>query len=283
MGKDAFYVLGHDSRLGQVFNNLIDNALSFSPADGTVRVTLRRGRGEIEIVVDDDGPGIPPTLSSASSSASTPTGRTRASARIRASACRSRARSSRRIAGRSGREPARAAGADGEPRRLGARFSRAPAAARLSRRMREIHATCVVIGEAGDPDPRPLGSRQIDASRARCLRGAALAGRFGRLVATTASSSRRGTAALVARPVAPIAGMIEVRGAASSTRRIEPAAVVRLVVDCVAAARARLPEASESTPSLAGTSHSAAGLARPRRDLPSCVLWRLRVTLRTPD
>ena len=31
-GRDAFLVLGHDSRLGQVFNNLIDNARSFSPA-----------------------------------------------------------------------------------------------------------------------------------------------------------------------------------------------------------------------------------------------------------
>ncbi len=60
MGKDAFFVFGHDSRLAQVFSNLVDNARSFSPRDGTVRVTLRRGRGEIDIVVDDDGPGIPP-------------------------------------------------------------------------------------------------------------------------------------------------------------------------------------------------------------------------------
>jgi two-component system sensor histidine kinase ChvG len=60
MGKDAFFVLGHDSRLAQVANNLIDNARSFSPPDGIVRVTLRRGRGEVEIVVEDDGPGIPP-------------------------------------------------------------------------------------------------------------------------------------------------------------------------------------------------------------------------------
>jgi two-component system sensor histidine kinase ChvG len=59
-GRDAFLVLGHDSRLGQVFNNLIDNARSFSPADGTVRVTLRRRKKEIEIIVEDDGPGIEP-------------------------------------------------------------------------------------------------------------------------------------------------------------------------------------------------------------------------------
>jgi two-component system sensor histidine kinase ChvG len=60
MGKEAFFVFGHDSRLAQVFSNLIDNARSFSPADATVRVGLRRGRGEIDVIVDDDGPGIPP-------------------------------------------------------------------------------------------------------------------------------------------------------------------------------------------------------------------------------
>ena len=55
----AFMVLGNDSRLGQVVDNLIDNARSFSPAGGAVRVTCRRLRGEIEIIVDDDGPGVP--------------------------------------------------------------------------------------------------------------------------------------------------------------------------------------------------------------------------------
>ena len=55
----AFTVLGHDSRLGQVIDNLIDNARSFSPAGGTVRVTCRRLKTEVEIVVDDDGPGVP--------------------------------------------------------------------------------------------------------------------------------------------------------------------------------------------------------------------------------
>ncbi|MFK8253811.1 stimulus-sensing domain-containing protein [Ancylobacter terrae] len=55
-----FIVLGHDSRLGQVVNNLIDNARSFSPKGGEVRVTCRRLKDAVEIVVDDDGPGIPP-------------------------------------------------------------------------------------------------------------------------------------------------------------------------------------------------------------------------------
>jgi two-component system, OmpR family, sensor histidine kinase ChvG len=55
----AFMVLGNDSRLGQVVDNLIDNARSFSPPGGTVRVTCRRLKNQIEILVDDDGPGIP--------------------------------------------------------------------------------------------------------------------------------------------------------------------------------------------------------------------------------
>jgi two-component system sensor histidine kinase ChvG len=56
----VFKVPGHDSRLGQVVSNLIDNARSFSPPGSTVRVTCRRLKNEVEIVVDDDGPGIRP-------------------------------------------------------------------------------------------------------------------------------------------------------------------------------------------------------------------------------
>jgi two-component system, OmpR family, sensor histidine kinase ChvG len=56
---DAFVVLGHDSRIGQVVRNLIDNARSFSPEGGTVRVILDRIEDNVRIVVEDDGPGIP--------------------------------------------------------------------------------------------------------------------------------------------------------------------------------------------------------------------------------
>jgi two-component system, OmpR family, sensor histidine kinase ChvG len=59
-GPADFIVPGHDSRLGQVIDNLIENARSFSPPAATVRVTCRRLRQQIEIVVDDDGPGIRP-------------------------------------------------------------------------------------------------------------------------------------------------------------------------------------------------------------------------------
>jgi two-component system sensor histidine kinase ChvG len=59
-GPQAFVVPGHDSRIGQVIDNLIANARSFSAPGGTVRVTARRIRDKVEIIVDDDGPGIRP-------------------------------------------------------------------------------------------------------------------------------------------------------------------------------------------------------------------------------
>jgi two-component system sensor histidine kinase ChvG len=56
---EEYFVLGHDIRLGQVFNNLIDNARSFCRKDGTVRVRLRPMKaGGVEVSVEDEGPGI---------------------------------------------------------------------------------------------------------------------------------------------------------------------------------------------------------------------------------
>jgi two-component system sensor histidine kinase ChvG len=56
---DAFIVMGHEARLGRVITNLLDNAISFSPEGGVVAVRARRLDTAIEIIVDDDGPGIP--------------------------------------------------------------------------------------------------------------------------------------------------------------------------------------------------------------------------------
>lgn len=53
-------VLGIDSALGQVIRNLVDNAFSFSPPGRPVTVTLRRRGPEVEISVEDEGPGIRP-------------------------------------------------------------------------------------------------------------------------------------------------------------------------------------------------------------------------------
>ncbi len=46
-------------RLTQVLDNLLENAVSFSPAGGTVTVSLHAEAAGVAIVVADQGPGIP--------------------------------------------------------------------------------------------------------------------------------------------------------------------------------------------------------------------------------
>jgi two-component system sensor histidine kinase ChvG len=58
-GAWPYRVIGHDSRLSQVIVNLLDNAISFSPPGGRVAVLARRMGHEIQIAVEDEGPGIP--------------------------------------------------------------------------------------------------------------------------------------------------------------------------------------------------------------------------------
>jgi len=53
-------VRGMESRLVQVWRNLISNAVSFSPPRGLIRVTARREGRRVRVSVSDEGPGIPP-------------------------------------------------------------------------------------------------------------------------------------------------------------------------------------------------------------------------------
>ena len=52
-------VRGVEDRLVQVFRNLISNAESFSPPRGRIGIQARESGGSVEVIVDDDGPGIP--------------------------------------------------------------------------------------------------------------------------------------------------------------------------------------------------------------------------------
>jgi len=54
-----FRVLGVESRLVQVFQNLLTNAFSFSPSGGAVTVRIRRDGDWVVATVEDEGPGIP--------------------------------------------------------------------------------------------------------------------------------------------------------------------------------------------------------------------------------
>ncbi|HYM72539.1 MAG TPA: stimulus-sensing domain-containing protein [Stellaceae bacterium] len=57
--RRGLVVPGIESRLSQIFLNLISNAVSFSPADGEIRVRAVQDGRAVLVTVDDDGPGIP--------------------------------------------------------------------------------------------------------------------------------------------------------------------------------------------------------------------------------
>jgi two-component system sensor histidine kinase ChvG len=56
----GYVVLGHESRLGQVARNLLDNARSFTAPGTRLTVRIRRVGPDVEFRVDDRGPGIRP-------------------------------------------------------------------------------------------------------------------------------------------------------------------------------------------------------------------------------
>lgn len=57
-GNAPFFVAGHESRLGQVFSNIIENGRSFVGDDGEMRIALQRIADRVEITFEDNGPGI---------------------------------------------------------------------------------------------------------------------------------------------------------------------------------------------------------------------------------
>src|SRR5437762_1667201 len=57
--SEGVAVEGDRRRLGQILRNLLDNAVKFSPAGGTVRIRIDRVGRKPSLVVEDDGPGIP--------------------------------------------------------------------------------------------------------------------------------------------------------------------------------------------------------------------------------
>jgi len=56
---ERLFVRGDEDALGQLLDNLIENALKFSPCNGTVRVSVSEGDSAVTLCVADEGPGVP--------------------------------------------------------------------------------------------------------------------------------------------------------------------------------------------------------------------------------
>ena len=57
---DQIIVTGQPEPLETILENLVDNAISFSPIGGRVAVRLERHGAQAIISVEDDGPGVAP-------------------------------------------------------------------------------------------------------------------------------------------------------------------------------------------------------------------------------
>jgi two-component system sensor histidine kinase ChvG len=53
-------VMGKPDRLARAINNILDNAVSFSPPGGLVEIAAARVGDQVRIRIDDEGPGVPP-------------------------------------------------------------------------------------------------------------------------------------------------------------------------------------------------------------------------------
>jgi two-component system sensor histidine kinase ChvG len=59
MDGSPVLVFASPERLSQVFENLLTNAISFSPSGSGIAVTVKAHAGEAVVTIDDSGPGIP--------------------------------------------------------------------------------------------------------------------------------------------------------------------------------------------------------------------------------
>jgi two-component system sensor histidine kinase ChvG len=57
--RGSALIFGDGHRLARAIENLVDNAISFSPPGGLVQVAATRDQDEIVVRVEDEGPGVP--------------------------------------------------------------------------------------------------------------------------------------------------------------------------------------------------------------------------------
>src|SRR5262249_38916432 len=93
-----------------------------------------------------------------------------------------------------------------------------------------VHASCVVLSEAGGLIRRASGSGKSSLAR-ELLHAAALIGRFACLVSDDRTQIYARHGRIIARPVVAISGLLEIRGIGILQTAHEPGAVLRLIVD----------------------------------------------------
>ena len=52
-------IFGHEGRIVQVIDNIVDNAVTFAPTNSKIDITLCANTTNVKITIDDEGPGIP--------------------------------------------------------------------------------------------------------------------------------------------------------------------------------------------------------------------------------
>jgi two-component system sensor histidine kinase ChvG len=57
--KGSAVVMGKPDRLARALNAILDNAVSFSPANGLIEIAVTLVDDEVRIRIDDEGPGVP--------------------------------------------------------------------------------------------------------------------------------------------------------------------------------------------------------------------------------
>ena len=136
-----------------------------------------------------------------------------------------------------------------------------------------VHASCVVLGEAGVLIRGPAGSGKSQLAR-RLV--SAYPG-FARLVSDDRARIEVRHGRVVARTVPAIAGALEIRGLGLVRTAFEPAAVVRLVVDALPGPADRLPEVADAQVDVSGV--ALPRIAGRLDSLGEATLWRLNPSM----
>ena len=273
-----FKVPGHDSRLGQVVSNLIDNARSFSPPGGSVRITCRRLKNEVEIVVDDDGPGIrPEALDKIFERFYTD----RPHQGFGQNSGLGLSISKQIVEAHGGTHLGREPHHRRRPHR-GATCARRPLRGSPARDMMAaadstIHASAVLVGAKAVLIRGPAGSGKSQLAWNLLTTAAQGVLPFARLVADDRAYVESHSGRLLVRPPHALAGLIEIRGLGIRRVEFEPLAAVGLVVDLAAEDAARYPEQKAASAVIAAVTLPRLAVAAGMAALPLVL-----ATLQTP-